>query len=132
MFIFKYIFIKIIKGINFWIVDKKIRMNKELDFKIEINQIWNGTIPNFIKILKIIKILKLFNNILEKKNLIKKIIEAHLWIRKYFIEFSISIFSLYEKIGKNLNMFNSRLNHIKNLELTLIDIIIENKIKNRN
>jgi len=129
MFIFKYIFIKIIKGINFWIVDKKIRMNKELDFKIEINQIWNGTIPNFIKILKIIKILKLFNNILEKKNLIKKIIEAHLWIRKYFIEFSISIFSLYEKIGKNLNMFNSRLNHIKNLELTLIDIIIENKIK---
>jgi len=67
MFIFKYIFIKIIKGINFWIVDKKIRMNKELDFKIEINQIWNGTIPNFIKILKIIKILKLFNNILEKK-----------------------------------------------------------------
>jgi len=122
-------FIKIIKGINFWIVDKKIRMNKELDFKIEINQIWNGTIPNFIKILKIIKILKLFNNILEKKNLIKKIIEAHLWIRKYFIEFSISIFSLYEKIGKNLNMFNSRLNHIKNLELTLIDIIIENKIK---
>jgi len=129
MFMFKYIFIKIIKGINFWIVDKKIRMNKELDFKIEINQIWNGTIPNFIKILKIIKILKLFNNILEKKNLIKKIIEAHLWIRKYFIEFSISIFSLYEKIGKNLNMFNSRLNHIKNLELTLIDIIIENKIK---
>ena len=129
MFIFKYIFIRIIKGINFWIVDKKIRMNKELDFKIEINQIWNGTIPNFIKILKIIKILKLFNNILEKKNLIKKIIEAHLWIRKYFIEFSISIFSLYEKIGKNLNMFNSRLNHIKNLELTLIDIIIENKIK---
>jgi len=121
MFMFKYIFIKIIKGINFWIVDKKIRMNKELDFKIEINQIWNGTIPNFIKILKIIKILKLFNNILEKKNLIKKIIEAHLWIRKYFIEFSISIFSLYEKIGKNLNMFNSRLNHIKNLELTLID-----------
>ena len=72
MFIFKYIFIKIIKGINFWIVDKKIRMNKELDFKIEINQIWNGTIPNFIKILKIIKILKLFNNILEKKILLKK------------------------------------------------------------
>jgi len=72
MFMFKYIFIKIIKGINFWIVDKKIRMNKELDFKIEINQIWNGTIPNFIKILKIIKILKLFNNILEKKILLKK------------------------------------------------------------
>jgi len=110
-------------------VDKKIKINKELDFRIEINQIWNGTIPNFIKILKIINILKLFKNINIKKNLIRKIIDAHLWIKKYFIEFSISIFSLYEKTGKNLNIFNSNLSHIKNLEFTLIDSIIEKKIK---
>ena len=68
-------------------------------------------------------------NMKEKKNLIRKIIDAHVCTKKYFIEFSISIFSLYEKIGKNLNMFNSNLNHIKNLELILIDKIIEKKIK---
>ena len=55
--------------------------------------------------------------------------DANLWIKKYFIEFSISIFSLVEIMGKNLSIFNSSLIHIMKLELNLIDIIIEKKIK---
>jgi len=55
--------------------------------------------------------------------------DANLWIKKYFIEFSISIFSLVEIMGKNLSIFNSSLIHIIKLELNLIDIIIEKKIK---
>jgi hypothetical protein len=42
---------KIIKGINFWTVDNIIKINNEQVFKIEINQVWNGEIPNFINIL---------------------------------------------------------------------------------
>ena len=42
---------KIIKGINFWTVDRIIKINNEQVFKIEINQVWNGEIPNFINIL---------------------------------------------------------------------------------
>jgi len=53
--------------------------------------------------------------------------DANLWIKKYFIEFSISIFSLVEIMGKNLSIFNSSLIHIIKLELNLIDIIIEKK-----
>ena len=52
----------IIKGINFWIVDKIIKIYSEQVFKIEINQVWNGEIPNFINIL-------IINN---KKNLLNK------------------------------------------------------------
>jgi len=55
--------------------------------------------------------------------------DANLWIKKYFIEFSISIFSLVEIIGKNLSIFNSSLIHIIKLELNLIDIIIEKRFK---
>ena len=47
-------FDKMIKGIIFWKVDKIIKINNDLVFKIEINQIWKGATPNFIKILKII------------------------------------------------------------------------------
>ncbi len=42
---------RIIKGINFWTVDRIIKINNEQVFKIEINQVWNGEIPNFINIL---------------------------------------------------------------------------------
>jgi len=65
----------------------------------------------------------------KKKNLIKKVIEAHLWMRKYFIEFSISTFSFEDIMGKNLNIFNSNLIHINNLDVTLKEIIIEINIK---
>jgi len=45
---------RITKGIIFWIVDKIIKINNDLVFKIEINQIWKGATPSFKKILKII------------------------------------------------------------------------------
>ena len=63
---------KIIKGIIFWIVDKIIKINNDLVFKIEINQIWKGATPSFIKILKIITIYILFKNRLKKKISLKK------------------------------------------------------------
>ena len=40
-----------IRGIIFWTVNKSIRIYKEHDFKIEINQVWKGETPNFINIL---------------------------------------------------------------------------------
>ena len=66
---------------------------------------------------------------MQKKKLIKKIIEAHLWIIKYLTEFSNSIFSPEEIIGKNLSILISKLIHIMNLELNLIAIIIDRNIK---
>ena len=123
------ILFKITNGINFWIDDNINKIFKDLVFKIEINHEWNGLIPNLINILIIIKIFKVLIIISKKKNLNKNITDANLWIKKYFIEFSISIFSLVEIIGKNLSIFNSSLIHIIKLELNLIDIIIEKKIK---
>ena len=120
---------KIIKGIIFWILDRMIKINKDLVFKIEMNQIWKGVTPNFIKILKIINIYILFKNKFNKKNLIKKITEAHLWIKKYFIEFSISICSFEEIIGKNLIIFNSNNIHMRKLEFTLSEIKTDKIIK---
>ena len=66
---------------------------------------------------------------MKKKNLIRKIIEAQLWIKKYFIEFSISICSFEEIIGKNLIIFNSNNIHIKKLEFILNEIKIDKIIK---
>ena len=66
---------------------------------------------------------------MQKKNLIKKIIDAHLWIIKYFTEFSNSIFNPEEIIGKNLNILISSLIHIINLELNLNAIKIDINIK---
>jgi hypothetical protein len=58
-----------------------------------------------------------------------KIIEANLWIRKYFIEFSNGETSLDIIIGRNLNMFISRDTHIIRDDILLND----NKIlKNKN
>lgn len=49
-------------------------------------------------------------------------IEAILWIKKYFIEFSIGEYSLDIIIGKNLNILNSNLTHIIIVEFLLIAI----------
>ena len=91
--LFTFVLNIMIKGIIFWRVDKINKVFNELVFKIEINHEWNGLIPNFINSLKFIKMKKLLLTTKKKKNLIKKVIEAHLWMRKYFIEFSISTFS---------------------------------------
>ena len=123
------ILFKITNGINFWIDDNINKIFKDLVFKIEINHEWNGLTPNLINILIIIKIFKVLIIISKKKNLNKNITDANLWIKKYFIEFSISIFSLVEIIGKNLSILISKLIHIINLELNLIAIIIDRNIK---
>ena len=127
--LFTFVLNIMIKGIIFWRVDKINKVFNELVFKIEINHEWNGLIPNFINSLKFIKMKKLLLTTKKKKNLIKKVIEAHLWMRKYFIEFSISTFSFEDIMGKNLNIFNSNLIHINNLDVTLKEIIIEINIK---
>jgi len=49
-------------------------------------------------------------------------IEAALWIKKYFIEFSIGEYSLDVMIGRNLNILSSNLTHIIILELLLTAI----------
>ena len=51
--------------------------------------------------------------------------DAQLWIIKYFTEFSNSMFTPDEIIGRNLSMLISNLIHIINLELNLIAIIID-------
>jgi len=122
------ILLKINKGIIFWIDESIIKIYIELVFKIEINHTWKGATPNFINILIIINIYKLYIWDIKKK-LKRKIIEAHLWTKKYFMAFSNSKFIFEDIIGKNLNMFNSNLNHIKKLELILNDKIIEINIK---
>ena len=66
---------------------------------------------------------------MQKKYLIKKIIDAHLWIKKYLTEFSNSIFNPEEIIGKNLNILISSLIHIINLELNLNAIKIDINIR---
>ena len=55
--------------------------------------------------------------------------DAQLWIIKYFTEFSNSMFTPDEMIGRNLSMLISNLIHIINLELNLNAIIID--INNR-
>ena len=51
--------------------------------------------------------------------------DAQLWIIKYFTEFSNSMFTPDEIIGRNLSMLISNLIHIINLELKLVAIIID-------
>jgi len=46
--------------------------------------------------------------------------DAILWIKKYFILFSIGLTSMEDIIGKNLKIFNSKENHSKNMEFLLI------------
>ena len=86
---------------------------------------WNGEIPNFMNILIISNKFIELKKYDEKKNLIKKIIEAQLWIKKYLTEFSNSILRPDEIIGRNLNILISSLIHIIKLELKLNAITIE-------
>ena len=53
----------------------------------------------------------------------KKIIEAHLWMTKYFIVFSNATPDSDDITGKKANMFISKHNHIIKDELELIIII---------
>lgn len=115
---------KISKGINFWTVDNKNKIQREDLLMMEINQPWNGAAPNFIIILIIN--MTLFE--LKKKNvkvsLSKQIIEAHLCNKKYFIAFSRANPGSLDIMGRNIIMFISKQIHIRKYDVVLIDIII--------
>ena len=112
------------KGKIFWIVDNKNNTQTEHLFKIEINQPWKGDAPNFINIASLFIIMNLFLISKQKITPNKKIIEAHLWIIKYFIVFSKAIPDSEDIIGRKASIFVSRHNHIIKDELDLINIII--------
>ena len=57
--------------------------------------------------------------ILDSKITIKKITDANLWIKKYFIEFSNDLIPSDDIIGKNLNIFISREIHREILDILL-------------
>ena len=118
------IFIIINKGKIFWIVDNKNKTQIEHLFKIEINQPWKGEAPSFTNIANLFIIINLFLINKQKITPNKKIMEAHLWIIKYFIVFSKAIPGSEDMIGKKANIFISRHSHIMNEELELINIII--------
>jgi len=69
---------KITKGIIFCNEDNSIKIYREQVFKIEINQVWKGEIPNFINILIINNRFAELKKYVVKKKFIKKIMEAQL------------------------------------------------------
>jgi len=123
-------FTRINKGKSFCNVDNKNKTQIEHLLRIEINQPWKGAAPNLKKMATLF--IKINLSLINKQKITpnKKIIEAHLWIIKYFIVFSNATPVSEDIIGKKANMFISRHNHIINDELDLIIIIIAtNKIK---
>ena len=116
-------------GINFCRVDNTNIVFNLIVLEIEKNHPWKGAPPSLIIIdklvIKLIKKLKFIINKIEDK--INKI-EAILWIKKYFILFSIGLISMDDIIGKNLKIFNSKESHNKNIEFLLI-LSINLKIK---
>ena len=58
--------------------DNSIKIYREQVFKIEINQVWKGEIPNFINILIINNRFAELKKYVVKKKFIKKIMEAQL------------------------------------------------------
>jgi len=116
----------IINGNNFCKVDNRNKTHKEHLFKIEINQPWKGAAPSFkTKATNFIKT-NLFLIIKEKIIPKRNIIDAHLWIIKYFIVFSKDIPGSDDITGKNANIFISKHNHIikedPDLNKSIIDI----------
>jgi len=113
----------IIKGKTFWTVDNKNKIQIEQLFKIEINQPWKGAAPNLKNKAILLKKMNLFLINKQKIKPNKKIIEAHLWIIKYFIVFSNATPVSDDITGKKANIFISKHNHIIKEELDLIIII---------
>jgi len=111
------------KGRIFWTVDSKNKIQIEHLFKIEINHPWNGAAPNLKNRAALFRIIKLLPINKQKITPNKKIIEAHLWMTKYFIVFSNATPDSDDITGKKANMFISKHNHIIKEELELIIII---------
>ena len=69
-----------------------------------------------MNILKIAIFSRFWVKLTENKILDKKIIEAHLWIKKYFIVFSNAIPDSLDMIGRKANILNSKATHIPKAE----------------
>lgn len=99
------------------------KTNNLRDLDKDKNHPWKGAAPILIIILIIINTSNEYTYFIKQSNteIIYKI-EAALWIKKYFIEFSIGEYSLDVMIGRNLNILSSNLTHIIILELLLTAI----------
>lgn len=107
----------------FCTVESNSKTNNLRDLDKDKNHPWKGAAPILIIILTIINTSNKYTYFIKQSNteIIYKI-EAALWIKKYFIEFSIGEYSLDVMIGRNLNMLSSNLTHIMILELLLTAI----------
>ena len=107
----------------FCTVESNSKTNSLRDLDKDKNHPWKGAAPILIIILTIINTSNKYTYFIKQSNteIIYKI-EAALWIKKYFIEFSIGEYSLDVMIGRNLNMLSSNLTHIMILELLLTAI----------
>lgn len=99
------------------------KTNNLRDLDKDKNHPWKGAAPILIIMLIIINTSNEYTYFIKQSNteIIYKI-EAALWIKKYFIEFSIGEYSLDVMIGRNLNILSSNLTHIIILELLLTAI----------
>jgi len=104
-------------------VESNNKTNNLRDLDKDKNHPWKGAAPILIIILIIINTSNEYTYFIKQSNteIIYKI-EAALWIKKYFIEFSIGEYSLDVMIGRNLNILSSNLTHIIILELLLTAI----------
>ena len=112
---------KIIRGINFWIVDNKKRVLKDTEDKILTNQPWNGGTPSFKKIGRVVKSENIKRDLFKRKREpTRKIIDPMLWTKKYLKVLSISAAILSENIiGRNLSIFSSKATHKHSEDLLL-------------
>ena len=110
-------------GIIFCNVESNNKTNNLRDLDKDKNHPWKGAAPILIIMLIIINTSNEYTYFIKQSNteIIYKI-EAALWIKKYFIEFSIGEYSLDVMIGRNLNILSSNLTHIIILELLLTAI----------
>lgn len=110
-------------GIIFCNVESNNKTNNLKDLDKDKNHPWKGAAPILIIILVIISNSKEYIYFIRQSNTeIIYRIEAALWIKKYFIEFSIGEYSLDVIIGRNLSILSSSLTHIIILELLLTAI----------
>jgi len=110
-------------GIIFCTVESNSKTNNLRDLDKDKNHPWKGAAPILIIILTIINTSNEYTYFIRQSNTeIMYKIEAALWIKKYFIEFSIGEYSLDVMMGRNLNMLSSNLTHIIILELLLTAI----------
>ena len=92
-------------------------------FKIETNQPWKGAAPNLKNKAILFNKINLFPINKQEIKPNRKMIEAHLWIIKYFIVFSNATPASDDIIGRKASIFISKHNHIIKEESDLAIVI---------